>query len=121
MVIRDCGEIKAGDDWNYCDHDESLENLPPFPTDWIIPNNDELKVKSVIRINNFGNNNEIDFDCVRFAKRKKSSIVSEKPATFFSIEINWLSHVASTRKLFATIITSLTKLLVASRMPMPLS
>lgn len=34
MIIRDCGEIKPGEAWNYCDSDQSFEYLPPFPADW---------------------------------------------------------------------------------------
>lgn len=32
-MIVDCGEIKDGDDWNYCDNDETEDKLPPFPMD----------------------------------------------------------------------------------------
>lgn len=34
MIIENCGEIKSGEAWNYCDSDASLEHLPPFPADW---------------------------------------------------------------------------------------
>lgn len=33
-MIVDCGEISDGDDWNYCDNDETEDKLPPFPNDW---------------------------------------------------------------------------------------
>ncbi len=35
IVIVDCGEICAGDDWNYNDNDETEDKLPPFPVDWL--------------------------------------------------------------------------------------
>lgn len=34
MIIRNCGELLPGEDWNICDIDKSGENLPPFPEDW---------------------------------------------------------------------------------------
>lgn len=34
VKIRDCGELKPGDDWMYCDNDETEDVLPPFPADW---------------------------------------------------------------------------------------
>ncbi|XP_055307468.1 peptidyl-prolyl cis-trans isomerase D [Sitodiplosis mosellana] len=34
MTIQNCGEIRSGDDWSFCDDDRSGEKLPPFPEDW---------------------------------------------------------------------------------------
>lgn len=34
MIIENCGELRAGDPWDYYDMDESEDTLPPFPIDW---------------------------------------------------------------------------------------
>lgn len=34
IFIADCGEIKPGEDWGFCDRDETADKLPPFPQDW---------------------------------------------------------------------------------------
>lgn len=43
IIIRDCGEILSGKDWNFCDNDETTDKLPPFPADWD-RNEDEFTV-----------------------------------------------------------------------------
>lgn len=34
MIVSNSGEIKSGEEWNYCDNDISNDKLPPFPDDW---------------------------------------------------------------------------------------
>ncbi|XP_070501232.1 peptidyl-prolyl cis-trans isomerase D [Chironomus tepperi] len=34
VIISNCGELKADEDWGYCDNDITAEDLPPFPCDW---------------------------------------------------------------------------------------
>ncbi|KAG5679795.1 hypothetical protein PVAND_009333 [Polypedilum vanderplanki] len=34
ITIADCGEIKPGENWGYCDNDATADTLPPFPADW---------------------------------------------------------------------------------------
>lgn len=34
MTVYNCGEILPGENWNYCDNDNSEDKLPPFPEDW---------------------------------------------------------------------------------------
>ena len=34
VVIANCGQIKEGEDWAFCDNDETPDTLPPFPADW---------------------------------------------------------------------------------------
>lgn len=34
IMIADCGEIKPGENWAYCDNDETPDTLPPYPADW---------------------------------------------------------------------------------------
>lgn len=44
MLISDCGELRVGDSWNYYDDDETEDNLPPFPSDWMeLPSNIPVK------------------------------------------------------------------------------
>ncbi|XP_053953156.1 peptidyl-prolyl cis-trans isomerase D [Anastrepha ludens] len=34
IIITDCGEIHAGEDWGFLDNDETDDKLPPYPRDW---------------------------------------------------------------------------------------
>ena len=34
IVIAHCGELNAGENWGFCDNDETPDKLPPFPADW---------------------------------------------------------------------------------------
>lgn len=34
ILIIDCGELKTGENWGYCDDDGTADKLPPFPADW---------------------------------------------------------------------------------------
>ncbi|CAD7002950.1 unnamed protein product [Ceratitis capitata] len=34
IIIADCGEIHPGEDWGFCDNDETEDKLPPYPVDW---------------------------------------------------------------------------------------
>lgn len=45
IVIADCGEIKPGEDWGFCDKDDTADQLPPFPQDWE-KKNDKFNVSS---------------------------------------------------------------------------
>lgn len=54
VVIEDCGELKEGENWNYCDDDGTLDALPPFPADWCkfdykFSTNEMLDVLKVIK------------------------------------------------------------------------
>lgn len=46
MIISDCGQLKVGDSWNYYDEDETEDNLPPFPNDWMeMPTPSDIPVR----------------------------------------------------------------------------
>lgn len=34
IFVSNCGELSIEDNWGYCDSDETLDILPPFPADW---------------------------------------------------------------------------------------
>lgn len=34
ISIKNCGEIRPGEDWGYTDNDGTSDTLPPFPEDW---------------------------------------------------------------------------------------
>ena len=34
IIISNCGELGADENWGYCDNDVTTEDLPPFPSDW---------------------------------------------------------------------------------------
>jgi peptidyl-prolyl isomerase D len=54
ITIADCGELKEGEDWGYCDNDGTHDVLPPFPADWInferkLSLGEQLEVLNVIK------------------------------------------------------------------------
>lgn len=34
VFIANCGEIKPGEDWGFCEMDGTADTLPPYPQDW---------------------------------------------------------------------------------------
>lgn len=50
-----CGEIKSGESWNYCEKDETEDIYPPYPDDWEY-DNDKINIENVVmKIKNAGN------------------------------------------------------------------
>lgn len=74
ILIADCGELKEGEDWEYCDHDSTPDKLPPFPADWSkyelnLPANEKLDVLKLIKES--GNSLYRSGDFVKSARKYK--------------------------------------------------
>lgn len=74
IEIADCGEIKPGESWGYCDNDGTKDTLPPFPTDWHdfekqMSIEEELDVLNMIK--HSGNHFYRTGDFVRSARKYK--------------------------------------------------
>lgn len=58
ITIFDCGEIKPGESWGYCDDDGTDDKLPPFPADWDrfeMEFSLQAKLDTLVLIKNSGN------------------------------------------------------------------
>lgn len=51
IVIANCGQIKSGESWAYCDDDVTADKLPPFPADWE-QFNEEFTIKEKLAVLN---------------------------------------------------------------------
>lgn len=74
IVIADCGEIKAGESFGYCDDDGTIDTLPPFPTDWDdfekeLSVSEELDILNIIK--NSGNHFYRTGDFLKSARKYK--------------------------------------------------
>ena len=74
ILISNCGELKDGEDWGYCDNDGTVDKLPPFPTDWELFEKEfsiEEKLEILNMIKESGNNFYRAGDFVRSARKYK--------------------------------------------------
>lgn len=102
IMIVDCGELKADEDWGYCDNDETADRLPPFPQDWCDFNkelciNDKIDVlKKIKEAGNFFYRNEDFMQSVRKYKKVTRYYNHFKDTTHDESEVNILDSLQLT-------------------------
>ncbi|KAG4073736.1 hypothetical protein HA402_000960 [Bradysia odoriphaga] len=83
IVIVDCGEICAGDDWNYCDNDETEDKLPPFPLDCLDIQTD-VNVDDILKtLNSMKTAGNYFFKLKRYAEASHKYNKAERYYTFY--------------------------------------